>query len=107
MSAVPATSAGVDPSVPCAPEPGRVRPSVDPDRCEAKGDCVRVCPYGVFEIRPVDADVRAGMSWRGRLKSWVHGGRQAQVVAADRCHACGLCVRSCPEQAIRLLPAAT
>ena len=35
----------------CRGEPGKVAPVVDRNRCEGKEDCVRVCPYDVFEIR--------------------------------------------------------
>ena len=77
-------------------------PHVDRNQCEAKGACVRVCPFNVFEIRPLAAADRAALSLRGRLKAWAHGGRQAYVVRPDDCHACGKCVEACPEQAIEL-----
>ena len=32
------------------------RPVIDHGRCEAKRDCVRVCPYDVFEVRRMDPD---------------------------------------------------
>jgi NAD-dependent dihydropyrimidine dehydrogenase PreA subunit len=86
----------------CAPEAGRVAPVIDRNRCEAKSDCVRVCPYGVFEVRRLTADERTGLSFVGRLKVLVHGGKQAFAVNAAACHACGLCVKACPEKAIRL-----
>jgi len=75
---------------------------VDRNRCEAQGDCVRVCPYGVFEIRALPEIDRARLSWRGRLKAWAHGYRQSFVARPDACHACRLCVEACPEQALRL-----
>ena len=87
----------------CAPEAGRVAPVIDRNRCEAKADCVRVCPYAVFEVRRLAAEERAGLSFVGRLKLLVHGGKQAFAVHADACHACGLCVKACPEKAIRLV----
>jgi 4Fe-4S ferredoxin len=86
----------------CAPEAGRVAPVIDRNRCEAKADCVRVCPYDVFEVRKVTADERTGLSFVGRLKLLTHGGKQAFAVHAASCHACGLCVKACPEKAIRL-----
>jgi NAD-dependent dihydropyrimidine dehydrogenase PreA subunit len=85
-------------------EPGRVAPVVDRNRCEGKEDCVRVCPYDVFEIRVLGAEERRGLSFVGRIKAFAHRYRQAFVVDADRCHACGLCVTACPERAIRLAP---
>jgi 4Fe-4S ferredoxin len=88
----------------CADQPGRFAPRIDRNRCEAKADCVRVCPYHVFEIRRLSAEEKRGLSWIGRLKSFAHGGQQAFAVRADDCHACGLCVKACPESAIRLVP---
>lgn len=87
---------------PCAPESGQVVPVIDRSRCEAKEDCVRVCPYDVFEVRRLSDTERAGLSWLARAKLLVHGGRQAFAVHAENCHACGLCVKACPEKAIRL-----
>lgn len=95
--------ASARPSGPCKGEPARVAPVVDRNRCEAKGGCVAVCPYGVFEIRALERADRAGLSLRGRLKAWAHGHRQAHVVRPDACHACGACVQACPEEAIRLV----
>jgi NAD-dependent dihydropyrimidine dehydrogenase PreA subunit len=96
----PVTTAATDAN--CAPEGGRVTPVIDRNRCEAKADCVRVCPYDVFEVRRLTPDERVGLSVVGRLKLLVHGGRQAFAVRAEACHACGLCVPACPERAIRL-----
>ena len=88
----------------CRGEPGKVAPVVDRNRCEAKEDCVRVCPYHVFEIRPLAAVDRASLSLIGKLKAWAHGNRQAYVVRPQDCHACQLCVEACPENALRLAP---
>jgi NAD-dependent dihydropyrimidine dehydrogenase PreA subunit len=89
----------------CADEPGRFAPRIDRNRCEAKADCVRVCPYHVFEIRPLGPEEKRGLSFVGRLQAFAHGGKQAFTVDAAACHACGLCVKACPESAIRLVPA--
>ena len=87
----------------CPGQPGRVAPIVDRNRCEGKEDCVRVCPYDVFEMGTLSADDKASLSWMGRLKAWAHGNRQAFVVFGDACHACQLCVGACPENAIQLV----
>lgn len=88
----------------CRGEPGRVAPVVDRNRCEGKQDCVRVCPYGVFEIQVLGREERASLSLVGRLKAWAHGNRQAFVVRGAECHACQLCIEACPEDALRLAP---
>jgi 4Fe-4S ferredoxin len=90
----------------CKPAPTGQVPVVDRNRCEAKDDCVRVCPYDVFEVRVLAPAERAGVSLRGRLNLLVHRNRQAVVVRPDDCHACGLCVAACPERAITLTPRA-
>lgn len=88
----------------CKGEPGKVAPVVDRNRCEAKEDCVRVCPYNVFEIRNLSDSDRRALSFRGRLKAWAHGNRQAFVVRPGDCHACQLCIEACPEDALVLAP---
>jgi len=84
-------------------EPGRWAPVIDRNRCEGKRDCVRVCPYQVFEISVLSQTDRAQLSLRGRLKAFFHGGRQAFATRQDQCRACGLCLSACPEKAIRLV----
>jgi NAD-dependent dihydropyrimidine dehydrogenase PreA subunit len=86
----------------CKQEAGIIAPVIDRNRCEGKEDCVRVCPYHVFEMGTLTPEQRKGLSWVGWLKALGHGGRQAFAARADACHACGLCVTACPEQAIRL-----
>lgn len=79
-----------------------VLPVIDRNRCEAKAECVRVCPYHVFDLRALAPEDKAGMSLLGRLKARVHGNRQAFVARPQDCHACGKCVAACPEDAITL-----
>ncbi len=88
----------------CRGEPGRVAPAIDRNKCEGKADCVRVCPYGVFEMGVLGAEQRGELSLFGRLKGWGHGYKQAFVVKPADCHACKLCVEACPEDAIHLAP---
>ncbi len=94
MPAAPTTS--------CKPEEGLLQPVINRSRCEGKDDCVRVCPYGVFEVRTLTPDEKAGFGAITRFKLFVHGGKQAFPVKTDECHACGKCVEACPEQAIKL-----
>ena len=93
------------PDIECAGGVGRVVPVIDRNRCEAKSACVQACPYHVFELLALTADDRARLSLMGRFKAWAHGGKQAFAVRSQDCHACGLCVAACPEQAITLVPA--
>ena len=90
--------------VECAGRSGSVVPVIDRNRCEGKSACVEVCPYHVFELRTLEPEDRAALSLVGRLKAWVHSGKQAYATGSEDCHACGLCVAACPEQAIRLVP---
>ena len=90
-------------SADCAPVSGIVAPRIDTSGCEGKGDCLRVCPYNVFEIRKLTRDEHRARPALTRVKLWVHGSRQAFVINADACHACGLCVRACPEDAVSLV----
>jgi NAD-dependent dihydropyrimidine dehydrogenase PreA subunit len=86
----------------CHQESGVVVPVIDRNRCEGKADCVRVCPYQVFEIRKLTAEQRSTLSLRGKIKAFAHGNKQAFLANPDNCHACGLCVDACPEQALTL-----
>jgi 4Fe-4S ferredoxin len=86
----------------CKHEAGVFRPVVNRNRCEAKEDCVRVCPYNVFVILTLSIADRDALRPLSRVKAWMHGNRQAYAVNADACHACGLCVAACPEHAITL-----
>ena len=83
-----------------------LEPVVDHSRCEAKRDCVRVCPHDVFEIRRMDpADFRR-LGAIGKLRTVAHRRMTAYVVGTGPCAECGLCVPACPEHAITLVPVA-
>jgi 4Fe-4S ferredoxin len=86
----------------CKRSPGEVAPVIDLARCEGKSDCLRVCPYGVFEVRVATGTERKGLGLLAQLKSAAHGHKKAFAINPDQCHACGLCVQACPEKAIRL-----
>ena len=90
----------------CDATPGSWVPVVDRARCEAKSDCVEVCPYSVFEVRRIDEDDYRALAWPARLKVFFHGKRSAYTPNAGACCACGLCVVACPEGAIRIAPRA-
>ena len=86
----------------CRAEAGRWQPVVDHGRCEAKADCVAVCPYGVFEVQTIAEQDYRSLTFLQRLKNRMHGKRTAYTPNADACRACGLCVAACPERAIEL-----
>jgi ferredoxin len=71
--------------------------------CEGKGDCVDVCPVGVFEVDTLPKAQRQGISLKGRLKGFAHRWQQALLVNPEACEACGLCVAACPEKALTLV----
>ena len=87
----------------CKQAPGLMRPVIDRNRCEGKEQCVAVCPYHVFTMATVAPELRSGLTLRGKLKGFAHRWQQAFASNADACHACGLCVSACPEQAIALV----
>ncbi|HZR82280.1 MAG TPA: ferredoxin family protein [Candidatus Binatia bacterium] len=87
----------------CKATPGAWVPVVDRARCEAKGDCVEVCPYGVLEVRRIEDDDYRALSFFSRMKVLAHRMRSAYTPRAVDCHACGLCVVACPEHALRLV----
>ncbi|HUI47296.1 MAG TPA: ferredoxin family protein [Acidimicrobiia bacterium] len=87
----------------CNAPAGSWAPIVDHARCEAKHDCLEVCPNDVFEVRRIDdADYRA-LGRFARLRVAAHRRQTAYAPRAADCHACGLCVVACPEHAITLM----
>ena len=87
----------------CDEQTAKWIPIIDRTRCEGKRTCVAVCPYDVFEMRKLGELDKRAMPFPVRIKAGLHGNLQAFAVRADDCHACGLCVTACPEQAIRLV----
>ena len=86
----------------CRQPAGTFRPVIDRGRCEGKAACVAVCPQDVFLVRRFERSELPAAGLRGTLRWWFSGGSQADPVRADQCRACGRCVTSCPEDAIRL-----
>src|SRR5579871_6313246 len=90
------------PAEDCRAEPGELVPVVDRSRCEGKSDCIRVCPYDVFEVRRMDDGDFARLGALAKLKSIAHGRKTAYTPRASLCESCGKCVEACPEKAIKL-----
>ena len=86
----------------CNQPPGAFAPVIDRNRCEGKGECVKVCPKNVFELGVLPKPERGGLSFMGKVKGLAHGWKQAFLPNVRACEACGLCVSSCPEDAITL-----
>lgn len=80
-----------------------VRPVVDFSRCEGKDACAKICPYDVFDVRRIALSDYQKLSFIAKIKNRAHGGKVAYTPHADQCHACGLCVKACPERAIKLV----
>jgi 4Fe-4S ferredoxin len=87
----------------CRTRPGTMMPRIARDSCEGAGKCVDVCPHDVFEVRVIDEADFERLSFFGRVRSRAHGRRTAYTPRAADCHACGLCVAACPEQAIEMV----
>jgi len=47
-------------------------PIVDQSKCEAKGQCVAVCPYHVFELRPRTPEEISELTFMGKIKARAH-----------------------------------
>ena len=86
----------------CSAPAGAFVPVVDHARCEGKRDCIDVCPNDVFEVRRIDDGDFRELGRFSRLKVRAHSMMTAYTPNAADCHACGLCVVACPEQAIVL-----
>jgi len=87
----------------CRQPAGKFVPVIDRNRCEGKEDCVRVCPCDVFEMRKLNSADKGAMPMLSRFKARIHGNWQAFPVQGQACEACGLCIKACPEGAIRLV----
>ena len=87
----------------CKQDAGVMIPVIDRNSCEGKGACVSVCPVAVFNVQVLPKNERAELNFKGKIKGFFHGWKQAILVNPNACEACGLCVKACPENAISLI----
>ncbi|MFK7980341.1 MAG: ferredoxin family protein [Saprospiraceae bacterium] len=85
----------------CDDTGGKLMPVVNFNSCGAKEDCVAVCPHEVFEMRPITIEDKANLNLKGKIKTFFFKNK-AYLTDPNLCHACGLCVPACPENAIKL-----
>lgn len=83
----------------------RLVPLIDHGRCEAKRDCIRVCPNDVFDVRRIDPEDYAALGLLSKVRVTAHRRATAYATRIEDCGSCGLCVAACPEDAITLTPA--
>ncbi len=82
--------------------PGLFVPMIDRNSCEGKGPCVPACPHNVLVMGILPKEERGQLTTKGKVKGFVHGWHQVFIADGEACTACGLCVQSCPEKAIKL-----
>lgn len=87
----------------CKQPPGTFKPVVNFGLCEGKALCLDACPYDVFTIEKIRFADYQKLGFLSRMKNRVHGGKVAYTPNGDQCRACGLCVKACPEDAIKLV----
>lgn len=85
----------------CDDTGGKLIPLVNFNSCGAKEDCVAICPYDVFEMHPITIEDKADLNLKGKIKTFFFK-EKAYITDPNLCHACGLCVQACPENAIKL-----
>jgi NAD-dependent dihydropyrimidine dehydrogenase PreA subunit len=85
----------------CDKQNGKLIPLVNFNSCGAKEDCVAVCPYDVFEMRPITLEDKVKLNLKGKIKTLFFKNK-AYLTNPTLCHACDLCVQACPENAIKL-----
>ncbi len=66
---------------------------IDPDKCGGCGKCVKICPKGIIELVPFDANVKVACSSKDK-------GNITMKACKTGCVGCGLCVRTCQFEAV-------
>ncbi|WMT51188.1 MAG: 4Fe-4S ferredoxin [Ferroplasma sp.] len=65
-------------------------PVVDQSKCEAKGQCVAVCPENVFELRPRTSEEINGLTFMGKFKARIHNNIVGSPLHIDLCKSAGI-----------------
>ncbi len=68
---------------------------VDSEKCKACGKCVAVCPKHLISLIPKKAKIKVACSSTDK-------GPVAMKACDVACIGCGICVKNCPNQAIRV-----
>lgn len=68
---------------------------VDEDKCKACSKCIAACPKGLISLVPADRAVTIPCKNTDK-------GPVARKACSTACIGCGLCVKNCPAEAIRL-----
>jgi len=75
---------------------------VNHKRCTACGDCQKVCPQGILEIRKLTSAEKQKMNLFQRLDCYCHKNNTLDVIDPDKCLGCGFCIKACRHRAIFL-----
>ncbi len=70
-------------------------PVVDVEKCTACGDCVEICPKGLFELMPITRHLLV------QCKSLLEGDKALEVCQVA-CTGCGRCAADAPQGLIRM-----
>lgn len=68
---------------------------VDKEVCKACGKCIAICPKGIISMVPKKASTLVACSSKDK-------GPIAMKACSVACIGCGICVKNCPEQAIKV-----
>ncbi len=61
---------------------------IDPEKCGSCGKCVNICPMGIIELVPYDANVRVACSSKDK-------GNITMKACKAGCVGCGICAKTC------------
>jgi len=70
-------------------------PVFEEDLCKMCGKCIEICPKNIIKLIPKEQKVYVACSNRDK-------GKDARAVCKAACIGCGICVKTCPADAITL-----